>query len=375
MNKENLMIPCQRHLFDMPEDVAYFNCAFTSPLLKAGREAGNAAISDKSVPWTITPGDFFRNLEENRELFAQIIGSDPGHVAIIPSVSYGIALAAKNLPVSKGQNIVVLEDQFPSNVYVWMRKADEKGAEIKTVPRPADGNWTDAVLETIDSDTAVAALPNCHWTDGTLLDLVKIGRQCRNLGAALVVDGIQSLGAMPFSVSGVRPDFLAVGAHKWLLGPYGYGFCYVDSKWHGGVPLEENWLNRSGSEDFSRLVDYRKEYQPGARRYDCGEASSFILSPIAAAALRQILAWEVEKVAGTLGTITDKIAEGAAELGLATAPKINRASHLLGVTLPGGIPKSLPENLSRQNIFVSIRGDSIRISTIQKKKPVACCPR
>ncbi|RLC18411.1 MAG: hypothetical protein DRI57_08485 [Deltaproteobacteria bacterium] len=87
------------------------------------------------------------------------------------------------------------------------------------------------------------------------------------------------------------------------------------------------------------------------------------------------MAWEVEKVAGTLGTITDKIAEGAAELGLATAPKINRASHLLGVTLPGGIPKSLPENLSRQNIFVSIRGDSIRISTIQKKKPVACCPR
>jgi len=228
------MIPCQRHLFDMPEDVAYFNCAFTSPLLKTGREAGNAAISDKSVPWTITSGDFFKNLEENRELFARIIGSDPGHVAIIPSVSYGIALAAKNLPVSKGQNIVVLEDQFPSNVYVWMRKADEKGAEMKTVPRPADGNWTDAVLETIDSDTAVAALPNCHWTDGTLLDLVKIGRQCRNLGAALVVDGIQSLGAMPFSVSGIRPDFLAAGAHKWLLGPYGYGFCYVDSKWHGG---------------------------------------------------------------------------------------------------------------------------------------------
>jgi selenocysteine lyase/cysteine desulfurase len=195
---------------------------------------------------------------------------------------------------------VVLHDQFPSNVYSWRSLAAQKNAVVKTVPRPVDNDWTPALLESIEDNTAVVAVSNCHWTDGTLIDLEKIGEQCRLKGAALVIDGIQSLGALPFSVERVQPDFLVAGTHKWLLGPYSFGFCYVDSRWHDGMGLEENWMNRADSEDFSRLVDYRDNYQNGARRFDMGESSSFILSPIAAAALKQILDWGVENIALTL---------------------------------------------------------------------------
>jgi selenocysteine lyase/cysteine desulfurase len=342
--------------------VAYFNCAYTAPLLKSAEAQGKSAVSLKSSPWKLGTDLFFRDLNENRALFAALVDAPPAHVALIPSVSYGIALAAHNLPVAAGQTIVVLEDQFPSNVYVWQRLARSSGAGVTVVPRPEDGDWTPAVLNAITSRTAVAALPHCHWTDGTLVDLKAVGEKCRECGAALVVDGTQSLGAMPFSVPDSQPDFLVTTAHKWLLGPYSYGFCYVAPRWHGGRPLEENWLNREGSENFAKLVHYREGYQEGAKRFDAGEASNFILSPIAGAALRQILDWGVGNIAATLRTRTDAIAARAEALGLLAAAREYRAPHLIGLRHPRGFPADLPLRLAAANVFASARGDSIRIA-------------
>jgi selenocysteine lyase/cysteine desulfurase len=356
------MIPCQRDMFDLPENITYLNCAYTSPLLKAAQEAGRAAIQAKANPWTITSGDFFSSADTARELFARLVDCKSDDVALVPAVSYGIALAARNLPVERDQTIVVLQDQFPSNVYAWMRLAHEKKAVVKTVQRPSDNDWTAVVLEAIDSDTAIVAVQNCHWTDGTLVDLEKIGEKCRAKNAALVVDGIQSIGAMPFSIDKVQPDFVVAASHKWLLGAYSFGFCYVAPKWQSGAPLEENWFNRAGSEDFTRLVDYRESYQPGARRYDQGEASSFILAPIATAGIRQILDWGVENISKTLRAKTDEIANRAQHTGLSVAPAHTRAPHLIGVSKPGGFNKDLPQLLAQDNIYVSVRGDSVRIS-------------
>ena len=356
------MIPCQRSLFSIPDEVAYFNCAYTSPLLKSAAEAGRRALNRKTAPWELGTDLFFRDLNANRALFAALVDAAAEDVAIIPSVSYGIALAARNLPVQSGQTIVVLQDQFPSNVYSWHRLARERGARIVTVPRPGDADWTPAVLDAITPQTALAALPHCHWTDGTLLDLEAIGQHCRACEAALVVDGTQSLGAMPFSVPDIQPDFLVTTAHKWLLGPYSYGYCYVAPRWQAGHPLEENWLNREGSEDFARLVQYREAYQEGAKRFDAGEASNFFLAPIAGEALRQIQSWGVAAIAATLRARTDAIAAQAAALGLAVAPAERRAPHLIGLRHPQGFPAELPARLAAAKVYASARGDSIRIA-------------
>jgi selenocysteine lyase/cysteine desulfurase len=356
------MIPCQRELFDLPENITYLNCAYTSPLLKVAQEAGRAAIQAKANPWTITAGDFFTSADTARELFARLVNSKSDDVALVPAVSYGIALAARNLPVEQDQTIVILQDQFPSNVYAWMRLAHEKMAVVRTVHRPSDNDWTAALLKAIDSSTAIVAVQNCHWTDGTVVDLEKVGEKCRAMNAALVVDGIQSIGAMPFSIDRIQPDFAVAASHKWLLGAYSFGFCYVAPKWQAGTPLEENWFNRAGSEDFARLVDYRESYQPGAKRYDQGEASSFILAPIAAAGIRQILDWGVEDISKTLQSKTDAIADRAQHMGLNVAPARTRAPHMIGVSKPGGFNKDLPQLLAQDNIFVSVRGESVRIS-------------
>ena len=356
------MLPNQRHLFDLPDDVAYLNVAFTAPLLRAAAEAGQNAIDNKKNPWRITPNDFFTTVENVRGLFARIVDAENDHIAVIPSVSYGIALAARNLPVAKNQVIVILQDQFPSNVYSWRKLASQINAVVKTVQRPPDSDWTPALLENIKDDTAIVAVSHCHWTDGTLTDLVKIGERCRSVGAALVIDGSQSLGALPFSVKTIQPDFLVTTSHKWLLGPYSLGFCYVAPKWHNGVGLEENWMSRNGSEDFARLVDYQDDYQAGARKFDMGEVSNFILSPIAVAALNQILNWGIENIAESLRAKTDLIASMAAEMGFEVAPSHARAPHLIGILKPGGFNQDLPNLLAREKVFVSIRGESIRIS-------------
>jgi selenocysteine lyase/cysteine desulfurase len=356
------MLDNQRQLFSLPEDVTYLNCAYTAPLMKKAEAAGRQALAQKAAPWQLTAGHFFETIRENRELFARIISCAPEDVALIPSVSYGISLAARNIPVAAGQKIVLLQNQFPSNVYAWRRRAAETGATLTTVRQPENDDWTPSVLEAIDRGTAIAALPHCHWTDGTLIDLVAVGSRCREVGAALVVDGTQSLGAMPFSVADIQPDFLITTAHKWLLGPYSFGFAYIAPRWQKGVPLEENWLNREGSADFARLVDYRDTYQPGALRFDCGEASNFILAPVAAEALRQILAWEVEAIAATLRTKTDEIANRAREMGMATAPTAFRAPHLIGLRLSSLPPSDLPTRLAQARVFVSVRGSAIRVA-------------
>jgi selenocysteine lyase/cysteine desulfurase len=352
----------QRELFEIPEDIVYLNCAYMSPQLRRAREVGERAVSRKSRPWELTPDDFFEEAEEVRALFAKLVGGDTGGVAIIPSVSYGISVAAANVSVHEGQKILILEDQFPSNVYAWRVLAEQSGARLVTVPRPDDFDWTKALREEIDADTAVVAIPNCHWTDGSLVDLARVGESAREAGAALVVDAIQSLGAHPFDVSEVRPDFLVAASYKWLLGPYGIGFMYVGEKYREGNPIEHNWINRRGSQDFSGLVAYDDAFQPGARRYDVGERSNFALLPMAAVALQQLIDWEVDNVSETIGALTDLIEEKAEELGVVAVPKGRRARHLIGLKLGTGAPHNLARRLTDHNVFVSVRGESVRVA-------------
>jgi selenocysteine lyase/cysteine desulfurase len=352
----------ERGLFEIPENVAYLNCAYMSPQLRSVREVGERAVARKSRPWKLTASDFFEDSEKSRALFARLVGGDPDGVALIPSVRYGIAVAAANVTVQERQRILILEDQFPSNVYSWRELAKHSGAKLVTVSRPPDNDWTSAVLDDLDEDTAVVAVPNCHWTDGSLLDLARIGERAKEAGAALVVDAIQSLGAHPLDVREVRPDFLVASAYKWLLGPYGIGFLYADEGWREGTPIEHNWINRRGSDDFSRLVGYQDAFQPGARRYDVGERSNFALLPMANEALRQILHWGVENVSATIGVLTALVEREAKDRGVEAIPAKMRARHMIGLKLGSGFPEDLAAQLAAQNVFVSVRSESVRVS-------------
>ncbi|MFP6749047.1 MAG: aminotransferase class V-fold PLP-dependent enzyme [Alphaproteobacteria bacterium] len=356
------MIPCQRHLFDIPEDIAYFNCAFMSPLMHKVVAAGQEGVTRKARPWQISAPDFFATPERARGLFAKLINAQADDIAMIPACSYGAATAALNLPVDKGQKLLVLQDQFPSNVYSWRELAAERGGEVVTIAKGGNDGWTPRILDAIDTDTAIVALPHCHWTDGSLIDLDAVGRRCREAGVALVLDLTQSIGALPFDIATVQPDFAIAAGYKWMMGPYTLGFLYVAPQHRGGRPLEHNWIARQGSEDFANLVDYQQEFQPGARRFDMGEGANFIALPMVVAALEQLLEWGVTEIQTTLWAMTGRIADRAAPLGLHASDPAMRAGHFLGLGFPGEVPAGLPERLAEENVHVSVRGQSMRVT-------------
>jgi selenocysteine lyase/cysteine desulfurase len=356
------LLPSQRHLFDIPADISYLNCGYMSPLLRSAREAGTGAVALKSKPWQLTPAHFFELIEKLRSRFAGLIGAADDSIALIPAASYGMAVAALNLPLARGQRVLLLEEEFPSTIYAWQERARQAGAEAVLLPRPADDDWTRVVLGAIDQRTAVAALPHCHWTDGGLLDLVPIRRALTQVGATLALDVTQSLGALPLDLQAVDPDFMVAACYKWLLGPYSTGFLYVAPRWHGGTPLEYNWMSRAGSEDFSGLVNYRDGFRGGARRYDVGEPSNFALLPMVAEGLRQIEEWTIPSIQASLAAYCGTIVDAVAPLRLTAVPKALRAGHYLGLRHPAGLPAGLGAYLVEAGIFTSTRGASLRIT-------------
>jgi selenocysteine lyase/cysteine desulfurase len=301
-------------------------------------------------------------METPRGLFASLIGASPDTVALIPAASYGMAVAARNVPLSAGRRVLLLDEEFPSTTYAWRERARATGAEAVLLPRPADDDWTRVVLDAIDERTAVAALPHCHWTDGGLLDLARIRLALDEVGAALALDVTQSLGALPLDLTAVDPDFMVAACYKWLLGPYSTGFLYVSPRRREGIPLEFNWINREGSEDFSSLVQYHDGFRAGARRYDVGEPSNFALMPMVSGALRQIQMWTIPAIQRALADYCAELVRAVAPMGFTAVPADRRAGHYLGLRHPRGIPPALAARLAESGIYVSMRGPSLRVT-------------
>jgi selenocysteine lyase/cysteine desulfurase len=356
------LIASQRHLFDVPDEVAYFNCAYYGPLLNASLDRLLEGARAKSHPWKRTPPDFFTDAETIRNLSAELIGGEAEGYALVPAASYGIATAARAIEprLRPGDEIVVIAEEFPSVVLPFKRVAQETGARLVTIAAPEE-DWTAAILARMDTKVKTLAVSSCHWTNGAHIDLRAIGKACRDVGAALVVDGTQSVGAMPFAFAEIAPDFLVVAGYKWLLFPYGVGVLHVAAKWRDSRPLEESWLTRDNAEDFAALVSYSDTYMPGARRFDVGEKCTSIL-PGAIAALEQIKAWGVDNIAQSLARINARIGAELEQLGFRVPGDSQRCPHMFGALLPKGYSGDLAGELQAMNVHISRRGSALRFS-------------
>jgi selenocysteine lyase/cysteine desulfurase len=364
-----MKLTCKRNKFTLPPQVAYLNGGYMSPLLKTAEKVGVNALRRKRNPVHIAPADFFSDCNEVKKSFARLIHApDPERIAIIPSASYGLANAANNMPISKGQHILVASEQFPSNYYPWKRLCDDRGAEVRTI-FPPEGmdqrgkRWNERLLNAINHNTYAVAIGNIHWADGTLFQLEAIRQRTREVGALLIVDGTQSVGALPFDVQRIQPDALVCAAYKWLLGPYSIGLAYYGGFFDRGKPIEENWANRLHSENFAALVNYQHEYQPGAQRYDMGERCNFTSVPMLIASLKQLHQWGPAHIQSYSRQLTEPHIARLRESGFLIDELPWRSSHLFGIRLPEGYSMDkIKERLLKQKVYVSYRGNAIRVS-------------
>ena len=363
------MIGCQKDKFSLQDGVAYLNAAYMSPQLKTVEEAGITALRKKNQPYSITADDFFVNRTLLKQKFAELISLEsPEQLAIIPSVSYGVANAARNISLRPGEEILMVAEQFPSHVYSWKRLADSQGAKLRVVHPPETfeqrgEKWNEVILDKITDKTAVVALPHVHWADGTLFDLKSIRQKSREHGALMIVDGTQSVGALPFSIKELEPDALICAGYKWLLGPYSLGLAYYAESFNSGIPIEENWINRLNSEDFKGLTAYQEAFQPGAERFSVGESSNFNHIPMLLTALDQILEWKPEVIQEYCHDISVDAIEKIRESGCFIEEDAFRARHLFGIYIRQGHQiENIKKRMESRKIFVSYRGEAIRVS-------------
>lgn len=366
------MLETQKYLFSLPDDVHYLNCATMSPSLKSVEAAGIKGILRKSQPFTITQDDFFDTIEVVKMAFAQLINCpDSQRIAVMGSLSYGMATVAKNVIhkklLSNRKDIILIGDEFPSAVYAW-DELQELGANVKLIAAPdvlenRGKIWNEKLLQSIDNQTILVCLSPTHWSDGTLFDVEIIGEKCRSVGALFVIDGTQHIGAYPFDIQLVKADAVICAAYKWLLGAYNSAVAYFGEWFDEGVPLEQNWAMRKNSNDFKNLIHYQTEYRPKAYRYNMGEMSNFIALPMLAEALHQINIWGVSSIQNYATSLIINHLQDIKNVGFWIEDASFRSNHLFGIRLPKGVELApIQQALLAQKVYVSYRGDAIRVS-------------
>jgi selenocysteine lyase/cysteine desulfurase len=360
------MLTSQRALFDIPSDVCFLNAASYSPLPLATLEAGRRAVARKGHPWLLDHEFASEQCERARSAAARLINAHPQDVALISSVSYGVATAAKILPVRSGSRVLVLQDDHSSPVLEWITRARENEFTIETVRRPDNGDWTNTLLTSIERvgapPIAIVSISSVHWSDGGMVDLDLVGPPVRAHGAALLVDATQSAGVTDLDVRKLDPDFVVFPTYKWLLGPYGRAFLYIAKRHQGAIPLEQTSYGRRAVRADQDVYLRDLDYVGGARRFDMGERDYFISMEMASLGIEMMADWGTQAIGERLASLTARLADGLSTENVSVLAAPFRAPHILSVTFRNGIPQGLIENLAVENIYVALRLGRMRIS-------------
>jgi selenocysteine lyase/cysteine desulfurase len=360
------MLPSQRALFDIPREICFLNAASWCPLPLAVQEAGRAGVARKGRPWTIDPSFPSTQHERARRAAARLINADPGDVALISSVSYGVATAAKALKVPAGSRVLLLENDHSSAVLEWTTRAGAGGFTVDVVRQPDDGDWTAAVLAAIERPGAppvsLASISPVHWSDGGMVDIERVAATLRAQGAALLVDATQAAGVIALDVRALDPDFLVFPTYKWLLGPYGRAFLYIARRHQDGVPLEQTSYGRRDI-NSERAPYFRDvEFVAGARRFDMGERDHFISLEMASVGMEMMGEWGADAVRTRLTMLTERLADGLRNSAALVPDAAVRAPHILSLRFPNGMPEKLIERLAAERVHVAPRVGRMRVS-------------
>jgi selenocysteine lyase/cysteine desulfurase len=360
------MLPSQRALFEIPRQICYLNAASYSPLPIRTLEAGRAAVLRKGTPWTLEASFASQQYERARAAAARLINADPSDVALIPSISYGVATAAKLLTIPRGTRVIVLESDHSSPVLEWHARAEAQGFTVETVQQPDDGDWTSAVLAAIERSGAapvsLASISSVHWSDGGLIDVDKVGAALRRQGAFFLIDATQSVGVLAMDVKRLDPDFVLFPTYKWVLGPYGRAFLYVARRHQNGIPLEQTSAGRRDVRAENAVYFTDLSYVPDARRFDMGERDYFISMEMASIGMEMLAEWGAAAVAQRIAMLTERIAEGVRGIGVSVPETRLRAPHILSLAFKGGIPAGLIEELAGEGVYVAPRLGRMRVS-------------
>ncbi len=347
--------------FEQAPGLCYLNHAAIAPWPRRTAEAvarfaqDNVRLGAHEYPaWLATE----RRL---RERLARLLNAPTiGDIALVGNTSQALSLVAFGLDWRPGDQVVISDEEFPSNRVVWQALADRGVEVVEASLAVADPEA--ALIAACGPRTRLLSVSAVQFASGLRLDLARLGAACRQRGVLFCVDAIQQVGALPFDVQHYQCDFAMADGHKWMLGPEGLGVFYCRSELRRQLTL-----HAYGWHMLERLGDFeRRQWQPArsARRFECGspnmlgacalEASLSLLEDVGMTVVAEQLAQRIEQLYRGLTAIP------GAQLHSPGDP--SRRAGIVSFSLDGHANADIYRALSNNGVICAVRGPGVRFS-------------
>jgi cysteine desulfurase / selenocysteine lyase len=362
MTPTNMAFDIQKEFPWTGQGTIYLNAAATGPLPARAVAELDRWTRLRAEPWKIALEEQFDALAKARKLCGTLIGADSGEIALVPNTSTGLNIAAQILPIARDKVIIGYDGEFPANVYPWMAIERRGGARFEQLALLPSGlpDW-EALPGRLDrGDVGVVAISWVSFVSGDRADLAAIGTMCRERGIWFVVDAIQGVGATALDVHRCKIDILSCGAQKWLLSPWGSGFCYVRHDLVQNLePRTVGWLSVRGAEDFSHMLEYDLSYADDARRFEVATIPyQDMIGMNASLGLLQEIGLDVvaQKIHGLAGRLVSGIAS-IPTLSLVTPSDENRRAGIVSFNVKD--VNAVSARLNEAGVAHSVRGGGV----------------
>lgn len=347
--------------------MVYLDHASTGVLSRPVMDAVTAHLQQRHATQPNNYFDIAPTLERGRARIAQVLGTSAARVEYAPNTSYALNVLAHGLDWQPGDRIAVPGCEFPANVFPW-RSLEAQGVAVDTIPT-YDGTFTlDAVAATLHPETRLVAVSWVQFLSGFRADLSALADLAHDNGSLFSVDAIQGVGAVPINVEALGIDFLACGAHKWLMGMQGVGFFYVTEALQARLTPQLGWLN--GPVDWENLTAYDTVLHPDATRFRLGTLNTAGIVALDAA-LGVYLDVGPEAAWAHIQTLTARLADGLDALELPRygsrdpaqrAGIVTVSPEAVGQGAGGQDAEVLYEALAVEGVMTAVRDRKLRFA-------------
>jgi selenocysteine lyase/cysteine desulfurase len=351
-----------RALFPVTERAIYLNHAAVSAPPTPTINAIQSQLADVSENGSVNFRKWIAVKETARRLLAAMLGAQPDQVAFLRNTSDGLSTVANGLDWQPGDNLVTFRNEFPSNIYPWLRVRDVFGVEVRICEERAGRVDLDQLIGLIDNKTRLVAISQVQYASGFRTDLERLGRAARAHDALLVVDVIQALGVVPIDVEAQLVDVAAAACHKWLLTPEGIGLLYLSARARNRIqPTLVGWTSVPNPEDYG---NFEQGWKSGTLAWETGTVPVSLIHGLEAS-LKLLTEVSVGRIETHLEMLTDHLCERFRDTAyeVVSSRRPGEKSQIVCIRHTAG-PTSMDlyEHLKKRNIITAPRGDRLRIS-------------
>lgn len=351
-----------RALFPVTERAVYLNHAAVSAPPIPTIQAIQSYLSDVSQNGSLNFRNWLAVKERARGLLASMLGARPEQVAFVRNTSDGLSTVANGLAWRPGDNIVTFRNEFPSNVYPWLRARDAYGIEVRMCEEREGRVDVEDLLRLIDARTRIVTISHVQYATGFRADLERIAKAARAHDALLVVDVIQSLGVVPVDVESQLIDVAAGACHKWLVTPEGVGFLYLSDRARERIqPTLVGWISVPNPEDAS---NFEQGWNKGTLAWETGTGPAGLIYGLEAS-LKLLTEIGVPVIQSHLEALTDHLCERlqGTEYQVISSRQAADKSQIVSIRHRGSLsPMDLFIHLKKENVVTAPRGQGLRIA-------------